>query len=227
MYPVVFVSTLIVFVISFFLSALISLSYTRVKSSSQLLWSFGMWFFAACVLLESIFAFGAYSQFLIKLYLLLVAVLVEFLAMGSVVLLKRRIFSYLYAVYSIAATAYLIYALAVSGSLGNLIKGGVVSGSLPTAVTVGSVLITAVGATLLILLSIISFVKERNPRLLSIILGVLVLSAGGTLYIAAFPSVLYLSEFLGIVLIWFGVVDFSKVHLRRGVTMGKPGKARQ
>ncbi len=227
MYTVVFVSTMIIFALSFILSALVSLSYTRIRSPNQLLWSIGMWVFAVCALLESFFALGSYSQFLIKLYLLLVAVLVEFLAMGSVVLLKKRVFSYLYAAYSITVTAFLVYSLAASGSLGNLIRDGVVSGSLPTAVTIGSVLITAVGATLLILISMVSYVKERNPRLLSIILGVLVLSAGGALYITAFPSFLYLSEFLGILLIWFGVVDLSKVHIRRGAPIAKPDKIRQ
>lgn len=215
MYTVVAVSTIIIFVLSFFLSTLISVSYARDRSHSALLWSLGMWTFSVCVLLETFFAMGTYSQFLIKLYLVLVAVLVEFLAMGSLTHVHRKMFVYLYAAYSIAITAFLAYEMVTVGPLGNLLREGVVNGSLPTMVTVGSVLITAPGATLLIILPLISFLKEKNFRILSIILGVLVLSAGGTLYIASFPSVLYLSEFVGILLMWIGYINFRSIFPRK------------
>ncbi len=181
----------------------------------MLFWSLGMWLFAICVLLEMLFAFGIYSQFLIKLYFLLVAVLVETLAMGSVALLRRKALNYIYAAYSIAITAFLLYALVSRGSLGNLIVSGVVTGALPVNVTIGSVLITSVGATLLIIIALFSFLKTLNLKLVSIILGVLVLSAGGALYIASFPSFLYISEFMGILLMWLGFVNLRGILPRR------------
>lgn len=221
MYTEVVVSTLAIFAISFILSSTISLAYSRKRSLSLLFWSLGMWLFAACALLEMFFATGVYSQFLIKLYLLLVAILVEMLAMGSVTLFKREVFNYSYAAYSIAVTAFLIYALIVAGTLGDLLKDGVVTGALPTSVTIGSVLITAPGAVILILASLVSFLKNRNPKLISVILGVLVLSAGGAMYIASFPSFLYISEFLGILLIWFGVVDLRNIMPKRELSSKK------
>lgn len=223
MYTLVAVSTVVIFVLSFLLSVLITISYTRNRSNGLLFWSMGMWIFAACVLLEMIFAIEIYSQILIKLYLLLVAVLVEVLAMGSMTLLRRRAFCLTYGVYSIAVTGFLVYALATAGSIGNLLTNGVVYGGLPISITIGSVLITAFGAIILILISIVSYMKKRDPKLLSIILGVLVLSAGGTLYIASFPSFLYITEFVGIVFMWIGFVDFrsifqSKITSNRSLT---------
>lgn len=211
MYPILAVSTIAIVALSFLISLLITLSYVRSKAPNQLFWSFGMWLFAICAFLETLFAVGVYSQFIIKLYLLLVAVLVELLAMGSTILLRRSLFSQIYAAYSMATTAFLGYALVASGSLGNLLADGVVFGSLPVSVTLGSVLITAPGATLLILISMVSFLKKRDPRILSIIIGVIVLSAGGTLYIATFPAFLYITEFVGVLLIWFGFMDFRSI----------------
>ena len=49
-----------------------------------------------------------------------------------------------------------------------------------------------------------SYLQKHNPRMLSIILGVIVVATAGSLYIAAIPELLYYSEFIGMVLLWFG-----------------------
>ena len=46
--------------------------------------------------------------------------------------------------------------------------------------------------------------------MLSIIAGVVVVSIAGGLYIAAVPVFLYYSEFVGIILLWFGFFSFKK-----------------
>jgi len=40
--------------------------------------------------------------------------------------------------------------------------------------------------------------------------GALILGAGGTLYIASFPVALYYAEFLGIVLLFFGLISMPQ-----------------
>ncbi len=204
-------STIIIFVLSFGLSTVITASYRNNRTSSLLTWSVGLWVFSIAVLLEVLFSTGIYSQILIKSYLFLVALLVELLALGSVLLLRNKRFTAGYSIYAAISTIFLLYVMATAGSLGNLLSNGVVFGLIPVMVAIGSALISGPAAVLLILISAVSYRKRKDPKLLSIIAGVVVVSIAGSLYIAAFPAFLYYSEFVGVLLLWLGFVDFKNM----------------
>lgn len=200
-------STLLIMVLSALLAYFMTNQYFLKKQRSMAFWSLGLWLFTVGVLEEVAFASGIYSQFLIKSYLLVVAVLVMFLAMGSVELLNSRRIRNAYFAYSAATVAFLAVALAVSG-IGNIISSYVVFGALPLLVIVGSSLITFPAAVLLLATAAISYRKTGNRKMLSIIAGVIIVSIAGTLYIAKFPAFLYYSEFIGILLLWVGFFDW-------------------
>lgn len=208
MYTEVLAVTLFVFVASFILSAILTLTYLRSGKNSVLMWSSGMWLFAVSVLLEIIFALGIYRESLIDLYLFLVAILVQLLSMGSVLLLKSRRLTGIYAVYSVAADIFLLYSL-ITTHIGSILQGGVVFGALPMAVITGSSLVTFPAAVALVAISALSYRRSRNTKLLSIIVGTVVVSVAGTLYIVSFPAFLYVAELVGIILLWAGFVDFG------------------
>jgi hypothetical protein len=84
--------------------------------------------------------------------------------------------------------------------------------------------VTFPAAIILILIAALSYRKTRNPKLISIIIGVVVVSVAGTLYIVQFPAFLYYAEFIGILLLWIGFVDFSlikKMFTRKNGNMAK------
>ncbi len=205
------ISTIIIFVMSFSLSTVITASYRSRRTSSLLMWSAGLWIFSLAVLLEVLFSVGIYSQLLIKSYLVLVSLLVEMLAMGSVLLLRNKKLTAGYTAYAFLSTVFLVYIMASAGSLGNLLSNGVVFGVIPVMVAVGSAMISGPAAVLLILISAVSYRKRKDPKLLSIIAGVVIVSIAGSLYIAAFPAFLYYSEFIGVLLLWLGFVDFRNI----------------
>ncbi len=211
MYLIALISTLIIFVLSTALSVVISAAYVKKRSWNLLAWSSGLWLFAASVALEAIFAYAIYSSQLIDLYLFLVAVLVEFLALGSVLLVSNRNFTRAYAAYSIITDAFLVYSLA-SAQVGNIITSGVVFGPLPLLVIVASSLVTFPAAALLIIISALSYRERHNAGMISIIAGVVIVSIAGTLYIASFPSFLYYAEFIGILLLWIAFMYPFKKH---------------
>ena len=213
-YAMVSISTAIILILSAILSLVLTVNYAGKRVPSLILWSAGMYIFSISVALELLFSFGAYSQFMIGAYLLPVAVLVELLAGGSVLLLHKKWLNYSYLVYGILSTAFLVYALATSG-IGDILTGGVVYGALPVMVDIGSAIVTSPAAVLLVLISVISYRKKKDSKLLSIIAGVVVVSIAGTLYIAAFPAFLYYAEFAGILLLWFGFVDLRAVLGKR------------
>lgn len=200
---------LAVLVLSGILAYFMTANYVRDRSRSTLFWSFGLWLFVAGIVEEAFFASGVYSPLLIRSYLFIVAVLVEFLAIGSMQLIPSRISRNSYYIFSAIASAILLYALLAS-SIGNIITTYVVFGALPLIVTMSSVIVTFPAAIILVVTAAIAYRKTSSLKMLSIIAGVFVVSAAGTLYIVSFPAFLYISEFIGILLLWLGFYTFRK-----------------
>ena len=198
-------STLLILVLTLGLAIIMSYRYVRKRSKPLLYWSTGMWFFVIGVLLEVIFAFGIYSEFLIALYLFVVAMVVESLAIGSMQLIKSIKLKSSYYLYSIITTVLLAYSLYAS-NIGNVITNHIVFGALPTFIVITSSIVTFPAAAILIAIAAISYLHRHSAKMLSIIAGVVVVSVAGTLYIAAIPAFLYYSEFIGILLLWLGFI---------------------
>jgi hypothetical protein len=195
--------TIVVFVLSLILTLFLTRSYLRGKKSSTLFWSAGMWAFTIGVILEILFAVGIYSGFLISSYLLIVALLVEFLALGSIQLIGSRKIKLGYYAFCIATTVFMFYSLVVT-KIPNLIENYIVYGQLPILLVYSSSFITFPAAAVLVIVALSSYLKNKDYRNISIISGVVIVSIAGTLYIVSFPSLLYLAEFIGIVLLWIG-----------------------
>ena len=198
-------STLLILVLTLGLAIIMSYRYVRKHSKPLLYWSTGMWFFAIGVFLEVIFAFGIYSEFLIALYLFIVVMVVESLAIGSIQLIKSVKLKSSYYFYSIITTVLLAYSLYAS-NIGNVITNHIVFGALPIFIVITSSIVTFPAAAILIAIAAISYLHRHSAKMLSIIAGVVVVSIAGTLYIAAIPAFLYYSEFIGILLLWLGFI---------------------
>ncbi len=164
-----------------------------------------MWFFTIGVLIELFFSFGYYNVLVGDLYLLFVSIIVEMLAMGSVQLLKSRKASIAYGAFMIASTAILLASLLTS-NIKDIVEHYIVFSVLPLSVVLSSSLVTFPAAILLIAIAVVSYLKKKSYKMISIIIGVLVVSVAGTLYIAEIPVFLYYSEFIGILLLWYGFI---------------------
>lgn len=201
-------STSLILALTVVLAGFLSRNYLQKKMVSYLFWSAGLWCFAAGVFEELLFSAGYYNEFLIATYLGIVALLVEFLALGSMQLLKGNRIKRAYYLYSIVTGAILLYVLATE-PIGNILQSYVVFGNLPTGVIVASSMITFPAAALLIATAALTYKSTRNRKMLSIIAGVVIVTIAGSLYIAQFPSFLYYSEFIGILFLWLGFFDFK------------------
>lgn len=202
------ISTIIILILSLGLTLIITGNYLKKKQASLLAYTSGLWIFSISVALEVVFSTGYETGLLLKSYLVLVAILVELLALGSVLLLHSRKFTISYGVFMIISTAFILISAAVS-PVGDIVTHGVVFGVIPLLISISSIVITFPAAIVLILIAAVSYKKTRNPKLISIIIGVIVVSVAGTLYIVEFPAFLYYAEFVGILLLWIGFVDFS------------------
>lgn len=97
------------------------------------------------------------------------------------------------------------YALII-GSLGNILVNYIVYGILPLSVVIASSIITFPAAIIIIALALKTYFKQKKPKMISIVLGVIVVSIAGTLYVVQVPAFLYYSEFIGILLLWYGFI---------------------
>lgn len=214
-------STILIFVLSTILALFLTQNYVQRRTKNYLFWSLGLWCFSIGVIEEIVFAFGFYSIALIDSYLVIVALLVQFLALGSLQLVKWRTGRRVYEIYSIV-TSLAIVSLFFFVSVGNVVQNYVVFGALPLSVVAASSLITFPAAAILIATAAISYKKSKSYKMLSIIAGVVTVSIAGSLYIVQFPAFLYYSEFAGILLLWLGFFRFPKRKNREQIAVGSP-----
>jgi hypothetical protein len=204
---IVELSTTVMIALSVILAVFLTKNYLEKHSKNYLFWSIGLWLFALSVGQEFLFSAGYYSEFMIRSYLVIVAVLVESLALGSIQLIERKQIKNYYYAFSVLSTFALAYFLGTE-KIGNILDNYVVYGVLPLGVVVASSLITFPAAIVLIVTAALTYRRTKNNKLLSIIAGVVIVSIAGSLYIAQFPAFLYYSEFIGIALLWLGFFEF-------------------
>ncbi|MEM0140057.1 MAG: hypothetical protein QXZ44_05550 [Ferroplasma sp.] len=198
-------STIVIFLLSAVLTFFIIRKYVSKKKLNLFYWSMGLVVFSIAVILEILMANNIYSRALIDIYLFLVAILVQFLAIGSFALFGNKKYLNYYYIYSIIATILLI-AMLIIEPVGNIIKTHIVYGALPLGIVLTSSAVTFPAAVFIIIIAGLSYKKIHSMKLLSIIAGVLVVSMAGTLYIVQIPVFLYYAEFIGILLLWIGFI---------------------
>jgi hypothetical protein len=204
--------TVIVFILSLVLTIIMTQSYMRGKRSNVLFWSLGMWSFTIGVLLEILFASGISPEPLIALYLFVVALLVEFLALGSMELIGSKKLKMVYYLFCIITTIFVAYSLVVT-KVTNFITNYIAYGNPPLLVIYSSSFVTFPAAAILVIIAAKTYIKTKSYQMMSIIVGVIIVSIAGTLYIVQFPSLLYAAEFIGILLLWIGFYSpKKKVH---------------
>jgi hypothetical protein len=195
--------TVVTFALSFLLALYMTRKYRRSRARSLLFWSAGMQAFAVGVFLEVVFAAGVSPGFLVSFYLFLVALIVELLALGSMQLVKSKRIRQAYYAFCIVSTLLLLGSVIAYPSPGFVVNY-VAWGALPLPVTAFSALITVPASLVLLAVAVKSYLRTRNRRMLSIMAGVVFVVMAGTLFILSFPSLLYISEFVGILLLWYG-----------------------
>jgi hypothetical protein len=210
---VIAISLLVLSVISLLLSVLVLRRYRRERQRCHLYWGVGLLLFFVTLVQEAVLDLGVWSQLLIQSYLILVAVLVGILSLGSAELSLHGRWRPLYFGYIGLTSAALVVVGLLVPIPSSIVAQGVVSGVPPTSITLLSSIITVPAALLLIVSSLYGVVRQRRYHLLFIAIGTAVISAAGALYLVSFPATLYYAEFVGMLLLFLGFVRIP--HLVR------------
>ena len=173
--------------------------------NSNLFWGLGMFAFAIAVLIELVFALGVYSTVLAKAYFFIVMFLVELLAIGSIQIFNNKLIKNAYYVYAFAVTLVSILLIGIN-KMPNPVVNYVISGMPSQSVILISSIATSVAVIIILAGAILSYMKTKKIKILSIIIGVILFSAAGTLYIVSFPELLYYGELIAVIFLWLGMV---------------------
>jgi hypothetical protein len=184
--------------------------FFRTHRHSQLGWGVGLAFGAAATGIELAAYLGSVSSVMLQAYVFFSAAIVGTLSLGSVRAFRRPVYRNLYAGYIIAVSAVVGLFCFTTPVPSSMVQAGVISGNPPAFLLVLSSLITVPATIVLLGFAVISLRRAFHWKGLLMIAGASVLAAGGAFYIASFPVALYYAEFVGIVLLFIGLTDFSR-----------------
>lgn len=187
--------------------------FQRTRSLVQLAWAAGLGLAAAAMAVEAVVYVGFVNEPLLRVYVFLSAAIVGVLSLGATRVLRSQRLERAYASYTLAALG-----LVAAGSFltplptAGMVTDGVITGNPPLLLLLLSTLVTGPATIVLIVSAVVSLRRHWRWPTLLMVAGAFVLGAGGTLYIASFPVALYYAEFIGIVLLFFGLISLPRVE---------------
>jgi len=193
--------------------------YLDRRKTYQLVWSIGLLMFALAAMSEFLSEVLGWSAGLYRFYYALAPSLVAVLGLGSLFLLPDKRLGKVFASYTAALFAVFLYFIIVTevnaaafGTYAIVGGNGWPEGSMPRRF---SPLFTIPGSILLIGIAAYSYWKGRAWFNVFIGVGALVVAAGGSLARFNVPEALYLSELLGVALMYVGFVKSVELIAKR------------
>lgn len=184
--------------------------FYTTRKHSQLGWGAGLSFGATATAIELAAYVGPVSAVLLQAYVFFSAAIVGTLSLGSVRAFRRPIYRNVYASYIIGVSAVVAFFCFTTPVPSSMVQAGVISGNPPVFLLILSSMITVPATVVLLGFAVTSLRRSFHWKGLLMIAGASVLAAGGIFYIASFPVALYYAEFVGIVLLFIGLTDFSR-----------------
>lgn len=181
--------------------------FVSLRSMPQLMWGTGLAFGSAAMAVETVVYFGYVSVPLLQAYVFFSAAIVGVLSLGATRVLRNARFEAIYLWYTIAGCVAVAVASFLTPLSLSMVSQGVIAQDPPVLLLVLSTLVTGPATVVLVGSAIQGLRRSRRWQTLLMVAGALVLGGGGTLYIASFPVALYYAEFIGIGLLFLGLVS--------------------
>lgn len=183
------------------------LRYYHQRIPSQLMWGAGLALAAGAMAIETIVYAGVASSALLQMYVFLSAAIVGVLSLGATRILQSPRLERAYQLYTVATLAIVAIACALVPLPDSMVAGGIILGNPPLLLIGLSSLVTVPATVVLLAATVVSLRRTRRWQTLLMAAGAVILGAGGALYIASFPIALYYAEFLGIFLLFLGLMS--------------------
>jgi len=194
----------------------------RTRKLAQAMWGIGMGLGAAAMAIELLAYVGVVTETLLQAYVFLSAGIVGVLSLGAAGSLHRPRLARGFAAFegiALAVTAAASFATRLPLSM---VSAGIIVGDPPLALLVLSSVVTVPATIVLLGTAVASLRKAFRWSHVTMLAGACVLGAGGTFYIASFPVLLYYAEFVGIVMLFVGLVNLSRLPVAAAVATPRP-----
>ncbi len=192
-------------VVSLIFAALVFNQWINRRKPFQMAWSLGLGLYGIAAFTQFLAEAYGWTPSTYKAYYLVAAPLVAVLGIGSVLLIHRRA-GIGFALYTIVVFAG--FAVAVAGATVNTAALSspipVAGTALPDNVRIFSPLFTIPGSVALIGIAVYSYWRTRLMFNLWIGIGALIIAAGGSLARFNLSWALYIGEFVGIAVMFWG-----------------------
>jgi hypothetical protein len=194
----------------FVLSVRALLRYGETRSRAQLMWGGGLACATAAMAVEAIVFLGIVSSPILEVYVFLSAAIVGILSLGATKILRRPRIERFYTGYILATTAVVAAASAMTPLPTSMVTSGIITGNPPLLLILLSSFVTVPATVVLLTATALSLRRSWRWQTLLMAAGAIILGAGGALYIASFPIALYYAEFIGILLLFLGLLSLPQ-----------------
>ncbi len=197
----------------------------RTRKLAQAMWGIGMALGAAAMAIELAAYVGVVTETLLQAYVFLSAGIVGVLSLGAAGALHRPRLARGYVAFEGVALAVVAVASFATPLPLSMVSRGFIVGDPPTVLLVLSSIVTVPATVVLLGTAVVSLRHAFRWSHVTMLAGACVLGAGGAFYIASFPVMLYYAEFVGIILLFVGLVNLSRVSVPApaAATLGRPG----
>ena len=185
-------------------------AYTSRKLA-QAMWGAGMALGAAAMAIEFLAYLGIVTEALLQSYVFLSAGIVGVLSLGAAGALHRPRLARAYAGFESSAIAVTAVASFLTPLPLSMVVGGIIVGNPPASLLILSSIVTVPATVVLLGTAVVSLRRAFRWSHVTMLAGACVLGAGGAFYIASFPVMLYYAEFVGIVMLFVGLVNLSRL----------------
>ena len=190
----------------------------RTRKIAQAMWGGGLALGAAAMAVELLAYVGVVTEALLQTYVFLSAGIVGVLSLGAVGSLHRPRLSIGYGAFQAGALGVTAWASFASYLPPSVVVSGIIVGPFPAVVLLLSTVVTVPATVVLFVTAVVSLRRAFRWSHVTMLAGAAVLGAGGFLYIASFPVMLYYAEFVGIIMLFVGLVNLSRVPVASAAT---------
>ena len=176
---------------------------------------FGLLCGAAAMAVELGAYLGWVPSWMLQLYVFLSAAIVGVLSLGSARAFGLRVFEPVYGLYQAVAIGLVAWFSFTTSMPTSMVRDGILSGNPSATLLVLSSLVTVPATVVLLAAAVVHLRRSFRPKGVLMVAGACVLGAGGAFYVASFPVILYYAEFVGIVMLFLGLTDLSRLSLAR------------
>lgn len=181
--------------------------YRESRSRPQLMWGSGLAIATAAMGVEAVVYLGVVSSPILEAYVFFSAAIVGVLSLGATKILRSPRIERAYTQYIVGTSVLVAVACALTPLPPSMVANGIIAGNPPLLLILLSSLVTVPATIVLLTATALSLHRSWRWQTLLMAAGAVILGAGGTLYIASFPIALYYAEFIGILLLFAGLVS--------------------